>query len=99
MIKKLALPVLLALGCAALVQSLEAYKSDTRKEQSVHRTVAVAHIVEPPGDCTGECANGYRWGSENAINDIEGCTQLPDEQVKGCMALVRDAASDQLDQF
>lgn len=94
MIKKLGLPVLLALGCAALVQSLEAYKSDTRIKQAAHRTVAVAHIVEPPNDCTGECADGYRWAKEHAVNEESRCDVGTRAFRVGCANLVQDELLD-----
>lgn len=96
MIRQLYLPILLALAGALLVQSLEAYKSDVPQRRVRPRAMAMAmqQPIEPPEDCTGECADGYRWARENAINDESRCNVGTRAFRVGCANLVQDEILD-----
>lgn len=87
---RLFVPLLLSLSFAGLVQGLEAYKVDVHRRKVHRHHVVTQHKIEPPPSCTGECADGYRWASENAVNEESQCPRGNAMFSCGCKELVQD---------
>lgn len=88
--------VFAAIACALLVQGLSAYNAKPSKQMRAEDWPHQQFPAEPQDpDCTGECADGYRWASENAINNYEPCQKHPSGFKHGCRALVDDATDAQ----
>lgn len=92
--------VFAAIACALLVQGLSAYTAEPPKQMRAADWPHQQFPAEPQDpDCTGACADGYRWASENAINSPTECKQGSFAIREGCLVVVAFDSASQFDRI